>query len=125
MNRHASIGFLAVQLLAATLSFAAFADEATMKGADILTTLKGARVEGSDWAQSFDDGGATLYIKGSNQSQGRWDVRGDEYCSLWPPSDVWACYAMTIDSSNPANEQVTWISADGARSTAHLIRKGQ
>ena len=124
MNRHARIGFLAI-LFAATLVFGASADEVTMKGANILATLKGAHVEGPDWTQSFDDGGATIYTKGGTQSPGRWDVRGDQYCSLWPPSDVWACYAMTIDTSDPAHEQVTWISADGHRNAAHLIRKGQ
>lgn len=124
MNRHARIGFLAI-LFAATLVFGASADEVKMKGADMLATLKGAHVEGPDWTQSFDDGGATIYTKGGTQSPGRWDVRGDQYCSLWPPSDVWACYAMTIDASDPAHEQVTWISADGHRNAAHLIRKGQ
>ncbi|MEP6565716.1 MAG: hypothetical protein ABJB10_11305 [Mesorhizobium sp.] len=124
MYRHTRIGFLAI-LFATTPAFCASADEVTMKGADILASLKGAHVEGPDWTQSFDDGGGTLYVKGSNQSQGRWDVRGDQYCSLWPPSDVWACYAMTIDSSDPATEKVTWISADGARSAAHLVRKGK
>lgn len=124
MNRHARIGFLAI-LFAATPVFGASADEVTMKGANILATLKGAHVEGPDWTQSFDDGGATIYTKGGTQSPGRWDVRGDQYCSLWPPSDVWACYAMTIDTSDPAHEQVTWISADGHRNAAHLIRKGQ
>jgi hypothetical protein len=117
-------GLLAI-LLFVTLTCGALAAEVTMKGADILADLKGAKVEGDGWSQSFDDGGATVYVKGTNQSRGRWDVRGDQYCSLWPPSDVWACYAMTIDASNPAGEQVTWISADGARSAAHLIRKGK
>ena len=125
MTGHVRTFLLAVGLFGSALVVPATAAEVAMKGADILATLKGAHVEGSDWSQSFDDGGATLYVKGSNQSQGRWDVRGDQYCSLWPPSDVWACYAMTIDTSNPANEQVTWISADGHRSAAHLIRKGK
>ena len=124
MTGHARTFLLAVGLLSAAV-VPAPAAEVAMKGADSLTTLKGARVEGPDWAQSFDDGGATIYTKGGAQSQGRWDVRGDQYCSLWPPSDVWACYAMTIDTSDLAHEQVTWISADGHRSAAHLIRKGK
>ncbi|MBB6407807.1 hypothetical protein [Mesorhizobium sangaii] len=71
MNRHARIGFLAI-LFATTPGLGASAGEATMKGADILATLKGAHVEGPDWSQSFDDGGATIYTKGGTQSPGRW-----------------------------------------------------
>jgi hypothetical protein len=125
MTRHARTVLAVVLLLGATPVVPAAGGEVAMKGSDILAALKGAHVEGDGWSQSFDDGGATIYTKGGAQSPGRWDVRGDQYCSLWPPSDVWACYAMTIDSSDPAHEQVTWISADGHRNPAHLIRKGQ
>ena len=122
-------GYVRTFLLAAGLLSAAIvsasAAEVAMKGPEILADLKGAHVQGDGWSQDFDDGGATSYARGESHQIGRWDVRGDQYCSLWPPSDAWACYAMTIDSSNPDHEQVTWISAEGSRSTAHLIRKGQ
>lgn len=103
----------------------AAAAERVLKGAEILSMLKGARVEGQGWSQNFDDGGATSYSKGPNQESGRWDVRGDQYCSVWPPSDSWACYAMTIDDADPAAEKVMWIGAEGTKTTGHLIRKGQ
>lgn len=102
-------------------SVPAFAQDRALDGPHILSTLRGAEVTGPDWSQSFLDGGATIYTSKGNQSNGRWDVRGDEYCSLWPPSDVWACYAMTIS----ATDDVTWISADGARTTGHLTKKGK
>ncbi|MDP5215879.1 hypothetical protein Q5Y75_01475 [Ruegeria sp. 2205SS24-7] len=46
------------------------------------------------------EGGATQIFESSMQTQyfsngpstGRWAVRGDQYCSVWPPSDIWACY---------------------------------
>ncbi|WP_051355261.1 hypothetical protein [Mesorhizobium erdmanii] len=111
-------------LVAASVS-SAVAAEVAMKGPEILASLKGAHVQGDNWSQEFDDGGATTYTRDGRHQEGRWDVRGDQYCSLWPPSDAWACYDMTMDSLDPAHEQVTWISADGSRNTAHLIRKGQ
>jgi hypothetical protein len=40
--------------------------------------------------QDFFADGRTLY----GESSGRWEVRGDRYCSLWPPSDRWTCYAV-------------------------------
>ncbi|MGO4639499.1 hypothetical protein AB4Z43_13750 [Mesorhizobium sp. 2RAF45] len=124
MTGHVRTFLLAGGLVLAAI-VSAFAAEVAMKGPEILADLKGAQVQGDGWSQDFDDGGATSYARGDSHQIGRWDVRGDQYCSLWPPSDVWACYTMTIDSSNPANERITWISADGSRSTAHLIRKGQ
>ena len=103
----------------------AAADEVPMKGADILKTLTGARVEGSNWAQSFEVGGATVYTGADGkQSSGRWDVRGDEYCSEWPPSDVWACYAMATSTAADGTT-IIWISADGSRESARLVAKGQ
>ncbi|WP_033838284.1 hypothetical protein [Mesorhizobium loti] len=124
MTGHARTFLFALGLLSVPV-ISAPAAEVAMKGPEILAALKGAHVQGDGWSQDFDDGGATSYTRGDSHQIGRWDVRGDQYCSLWPPSDAWACYAMTIDSSNPAHEQVTWISAEGSRSTAHLIRKGQ
>jgi hypothetical protein len=107
------------------LAIPAAADEAPMKGADILKTLTGARVEGSNWAQSFEVGGATVYTGADGkQSSGRWDVRGSEYCSQWPPSDVWACYAMATDTAADGTT-IIWISADGSRESARLVAKGQ
>jgi hypothetical protein len=52
----------------------------------------GARVLGypDGTLQDFFADGRTLY----GESYGRWEVRGDRYCSLWPPSDRWTCYAV-------------------------------
>ena len=110
---------------AIALNLPAWADEMPMKGPDILKTLTGARVEGSNWSQRFDAGGATIYAGADGkQSTGRWDVRGNEYCSQWPPSDVWACYAMAANTSADGTT-IIWISAGGSRESARLVAKGQ
>src|SRR4051812_26624292 len=114
-------------VLATTMALAlpAAADEVPMNGPAILKTLTGAHVEGSNWSQNFEAGGATVYTGADGkQSSGRWDVRGDEYCSQWPPSDVWACYAMAADTTADGIT-IIWINADGSRESARLIAKGQ
>ncbi len=49
-------------------------------------------------------------------------MRGDQYCSVWPPSDDWACYAMTIDETG---NTVVWIDESGGRTRAQITKKGQ
>ncbi|MEO1733028.1 MAG: hypothetical protein AAFR45_05280 [Pseudomonadota bacterium] len=55
-------------------------------------TNKKLTYESGAW-QDFRASGRTLYNAGED-SWGYWGVRGDQYCSMWPPSDLWACYDM-------------------------------
>ncbi len=57
-------------------------------------TLDGAAIV----AQSFKAGGDTVFDNG-RLSTGQWQVRGGRYCSVWPPSDRWACYDVADDGS--------------------------
>ena len=66
----------------------------SLRGADITEMLTGRQVRYDSGAQQdFRASGRTLYTSGRS-SWGYWDVRGDQYCSQWPPSDLWACYDM-------------------------------
>ena len=47
-------------------------------------------------AQTFHEGGTTDYLT-ERLSTGRWEVRGDRYCSAWPPSETWTCYAVEAE----------------------------
>ena len=49
--------------------------------------------------QEFYASGRTLYTT-SRPSWGYWEVRGNRYCSQWPPSDLWACYLVARRSDN-------------------------
>ncbi len=62
-----------------------------LAGGDITTALA-ARVLGypDGTLQDFFADGRTLY----GDSYGRWEVRGDLYCSQWPPSERWECYQV-------------------------------
>ncbi len=43
--------------------------------------------------QDFFDDGRTLYNM-AIPSWGRWRVKENKYCSLWPPSTIWVCYDL-------------------------------
>lgn len=64
-----------------------------MNGAQITQALTDRSVQYENAWQQFNASGRTLYNAGRD-SWGYWGVRGDQYCSLWPPSDLWACYEM-------------------------------
>ncbi|WP_298847561.1 hypothetical protein [uncultured Ruegeria sp.] len=63
-----------------------------LSGEGILAALTGKKLEygGGAW-QTFDASMITQYFSG-RPSAGRWAVQQDQYCSTWPPSDLWACY---------------------------------
>lgn len=65
-----------------------------LTGAELTVALAGRGLGYADGTrQTFRaDGGTTFWSTAGAQSQGRWGARGDRYCSVWPPSDVWACY---------------------------------
>ncbi|CAD0185226.1 hypothetical protein RUESEDTHA_02112 [Ruegeria sp. THAF57] len=63
-----------------------------LTGDEILEALTGHKLGyGKGIWQTFDASGVTNYFSGG-PSAGRWAVRGDQYCSVWPPSELWACY---------------------------------
>lgn len=65
-----------------------------LTGEEIRAALSGrALVYGENARQEFYASGRTLY-EAPQPSWGRWSVRGDQYCSQWPPSDLWTCYGM-------------------------------
>lgn len=60
--------------------------------------------------QSFAPSGDTSYDSGHLQP-GRWRIDGDQYCSVWPPSDLWACYGLERSADGTA---VRFIAGDGS-----------
>ncbi len=63
-----------------------------LTGDEILMALAGKKLDyGEGITQTFDSNMQTQYFSG-RPSSGRWAVRDDRYCSVWPPSDFWACY---------------------------------
>ena len=70
-----------------------------LAGADLRTALEGrALVYDSGAWQEFRSSGRTLYTAGED-SWGSWRIQEDQYCSQWPPSDLWACYDLYVDDA--------------------------
>lgn len=64
-----------------------------MRGDEIRAALEGRKLQYDNACQDFRKSGRTLYNAGRD-SWGYWRVEGDQYCSQWPPHDLWACYKM-------------------------------
>jgi hypothetical protein len=87
----------------------AWAEPIKLSGADIKLLLSDQTLVADKIEQIFQAGGLTIYRQEGSQSVGRWLVRGDRYCSLWPPSPHESCYDVYKDGT-----QITFISLDGA-----------
>jgi hypothetical protein len=55
--------------------------------------LTGKVVDYDTGWHDFFASGRTFYHSGRD-SWDSWAVGGDRYCSMWPPSDLWAWYEM-------------------------------
>ncbi len=66
-----------------------------LSGEQIATQLTGRTVIYVNATQRFYASGRTLYNAG-HDSWGRWEVRGNQYCSQWPPAGGWACYDVAV-----------------------------
>ncbi len=64
-----------------------------LTGDEIRAALTDRKLQYANAWQEFRASGRTLYNSGQD-SWGYWRVEDDKYCSTWPPSDLWACYAM-------------------------------
>jgi hypothetical protein len=81
-----------------------------LRGDQVRAALEGRNlVYDSGAKQDFHASGRTLYNAGRN-SWGNWRVEGDQYCSQWPPSDLWACYDLLLA---PNERQVRFVGNSG------------
>ena len=62
-----------------------------LNGEQIAEALTDRKLRYSNAWQEFYGSGRTNYNAG-RPSWGYWEVREDQYCSTWPPSDDWECY---------------------------------
>lgn len=79
-----------------------------MTGEEIAVALTDRNLIYDNATQSFYESGRTLYNAGQD-SWGYWAVRGDQYCSQWPPADGWDCYDMAESGG-----MLRFIGPDGA-----------
>tara|TARA_R110002094_G_scaffold154624_1_gene141888 strand:- start:561 stop:902 length:342 start_codon:yes stop_codon:yes gene_type:complete len=67
--------------------------------------------------QDFFADGRTLY-QTRDSNWGKWRVDYDQYCSIWPPADGWACYKVSI---SPNGLSVRFTDKDGGHSDGKYI----
>jgi hypothetical protein len=80
--------------------------------ADVTVTGKAAN---GDWKQHFSAQGQTTYVgPGEAPSSGNWRVKGDQYCSVWPPSGNWVCYGVEADPE-AMPPSISWVGESGTR----------
>jgi hypothetical protein len=63
-----------------------------LDGPRIQTALADQKLVYTSASQTFYASGKTLYNQGGRDSWGYWRVQGNQYCSQWPPNDLWACF---------------------------------
>ena len=100
---------------------AAAAGEAKMTGPEITEALTGNTVQGvwgsTEYRSYFDPSGTTIYATRRGQDVGRWNVKGDRYCSVWERSGE-SCYDLLRDG-----DQIIWIvPASGKRYPSTLVK---
>lgn len=88
-------------------------DWQALDGAQIRVALEGRHLDYANGAtQDFRASGRTLYNAGAD-SWGYWRVENDRYCSMWPPSDLWACYDLY-----KAGDRLRFVGAGGEATDA-------
>ena len=90
-------------------------DWVMLDGVAIEAVLTDARLKYAFATQHFGTDGQTLYTA-DRPSWGSWGVRGDQYCSVWPPSDFWACYDVSR-----AADMIRFTASDGSTTDGMLV----
>ena len=68
--------------------------------------------------QHFETDGLTAYAAdpaAPARAWGRWTIRGERYCTAWPPAEGWRCYRIEAAADAP---RLRFTADDGARLTA-------
>lgn len=96
----------------ALIALPAMAEETPLSGPQITKALADKTLTYASATQEFRASGATYYDDGQ-PSWGYWEVRGDQYCSTWPPQNGWVCYDVLADPDRPG--EVVFIGESGTR----------
>lgn len=106
---------LALTFLIVMPGMAVAEDWVSLDGAAIGAVLSDAHLQYQTAHQQFDVDGTTRYTA-DRPSWGSWAVRGDQYCSVWPPSAFWACYDVQRNGA-----VIRFIADDGSITDGTLI----
>ncbi len=74
--------------------------------------------------QYFNKNGETPYIDASgSKTYGGWLVRGDQYCSVWPPSDHYSCYDVEKGAAADGKPTISFVS--GGKRYEAVLKSGK
>lgn len=119
---------LAAFVLMACLAASAAHGGEAMTGAEAEAMLNGATawylpLGPQSARQYFDANGQTSYIDAAGtRTSGLWLMRGDQYCSLWPPSDQYRCYGVEKTVAEDGTPTITFTS--GASHYEAVLKQG-
>lgn len=100
---------LIVLLTLFTAGPATAGEERPLSGAEIEAAITDRTAIYDDGAtQYFSSAGWSDYVtKGGPPDRGKWEVRGDQYCSWWERGG-WSCYDVTGTVAD-GGDRITWI----------------
>lgn len=76
--------------------------------------------------QYFNKNGETSYIDAeSNKTYGSWLVKGEKYCSIWPPSEHMACYGLETSTDSKGRKLIAFISGGNGKRYEGIIKAGK
>ena len=75
--------------------------------------------------QYFNKNGETIYVDSAGATTiGSWLVRGDAYCSVWPPSEHYICYPIEKSTGADGRDVYTFVSGGGGTRYDSVLVKG-
>lgn len=122
--------FLRASILIVTLASAHGAFAETLTGAEIEPALNDVTIwyeplTPTSARQFFKKNGQTPYIDSDgDKTFGVWMVRGDTYCSQWPPSDRFVCYGVEREALADGSIRITFLSGGDGKRYAGIAKPG-
>ena len=75
--------------------------------------------------QYFKKNGETIYVDSAGATTiGSWLVRGDAYCSVWPPSEHYVCYPIEKSTGADGKDVYTFVSSGGGTRYEAVLVQG-
>ncbi|MEX3007404.1 hypothetical protein [Hoeflea sp. TYP-13] len=109
-------------LIVLFVSIPALAEERRLSGKEIASLLPEITASIGSIKQTFAADGGTVFTQDGRVSNGRWRVRGDFYCSTWPPSGAWRCYEVHFEKSESESpDRIIWVDAQLGDKTINFI----
>ncbi len=110
--------------------FAAHAGE-KLTGAQIEIVLSDSTawylpLEATSARQYFHKNGETPYVDAKGEkTYGEWMVKGDQYCSIWPPSEHQTCFDMEKGALPDGTPTFTFVSGGGGKRYEAVFKSGK